>query len=103
MKADIDAAGHKEVDSIDQALDSRSETGGRRPAPKRRRRAAGSAQGSSGEVSQVDTSASGAGSSFAASAAETEPDQKKPEQKKPGQEPVMLGVGVSAEQISRAQ
>ncbi|GAA4832837.1 Rne/Rng family ribonuclease [Garicola koreensis] len=90
--------GKASLDSVDQALDSRSATGGRRPAPKRRRRAAGSAQGASGEVSQVDTSASGAGSTFAASAAETEPGQSKP-----AQEPVMLGVGVSAEQISRAQ
>ena len=91
-KAEDDSAGRQPLDAVDQALASR------RQAPKRRRRAAGSAQGASGEVSEVDTSGSAAGSTFAASASETAAQQKKP-----ASQPVMLGVGVSAEEISRAQ
>ena len=98
QQAEQTSGGKPALEKIDQALASRSETPQRRQAPKRRRRAAGSAQGASGEVSKVDTSASSGGSTFAASASETAPRQKKS-----AEEPVMLGVGVSAEEISRAE
>ena len=86
------------LDSLNQALATRSEEPKRKAAPKRRRRAAGSAQGASGEVTEVKTEATGGAETFAASSAEpSESPQKAAE------EPVMLGVGVSAEEIGRAK
>lgn len=90
--------GRPSLDSLDQALASRSEDPQRKAAPKRRRRAAGSAQGASGEVTQVKTEATGAAATFAASSAGTGESRQKS-----AEEPVMLGVGVSAEEIGRAK
>nr|WP_049897594.1 Rne/Rng family ribonuclease [Nesterenkonia massiliensis] len=94
-KAAVEAQQPVSLDSLDQALASRQSS--ERPArPMRRRRAAGSAQGAGGEVHQVQSEASGAEVTFSAKAAQ--PDAEKP---KPASEPVMLGVGVKAEEIGR--
>ncbi|WP_424991731.1 Rne/Rng family ribonuclease [Nesterenkonia salmonea] len=73
-------------------LESALETRSRR----RGRRAAGSAQGSSGEVTEVKTAVQGSEASFATSA------PVKPKTEKTAAEPVMLGVGVSAEELAQA-
>nr|WP_243728988.1 Rne/Rng family ribonuclease [Nesterenkonia sphaerica] len=72
-------------------LESALETRSRR----RGRRAAGSAQGSSGEVTEIKTPVQGSEASFAASAA------KKSDTDQPATEPIMLGVGVSAEELAQ--
>ncbi|RJN31183.1 Rne/Rng family ribonuclease [Nesterenkonia natronophila] len=72
-------------------LESALETRSRR----RVRRAAGSAQGSSGEVTKVKTAVQGSEATFATSAAAV------PKTEKPATEPVMLGVGVSAEELAQ--
>ena len=90
------------LDSLGQALDSReprTETPAR-PA-RRRRRAAGSMQGASGEVQQISAVDKPAGKTF--SSATTEPTGRSTAAKAPASEPVMLGVGVKAEEIARPE
>lgn len=88
------------LDALDEALSSRSGGSERRGSGsgRRRRRAAGSAQGASGEVQHVESSSSGVGQTFAA-----ESQQPAEEKEKAAEEPVMLGVGVKAEDISRTE
>ncbi|WP_120004882.1 Rne/Rng family ribonuclease [Nesterenkonia muleiensis] len=75
------------LDALESAIETRSR--------QRRRRAAGSAQGASGEVTEIQTEAQGSEATFASSA---EPKQKT---EKPAAEPVMLGVGVSADELAQ--
>ncbi|GAA1806063.1 Rne/Rng family ribonuclease [Nesterenkonia flava] len=85
------------LDQLDEALESRGKAPARSAAPRRRRRAAGSAQGASGQVQQITAASTGDEATFQASAAASTPA----EEPKESQEPVMLGVGVTADQISR--
>lgn len=87
------------LDTLGQALDSREP---RSPAPtRRRRRAAGSVQGASGEVQQIAAAEKPEGKTF--SSAQTEQGAVETPKKKPASEPVMFGVGVKAEEISRPE
>nr|WP_223881345.1 Rne/Rng family ribonuclease [Nesterenkonia ebinurensis] len=99
------AAGKKapSLDALESALETRS---------RRRRRAAGSAQGSGGEVTEVQTAAQGTEKTFAASlrslpsvaSGDSDDDQGSAQLKQPSSsedEPVMLGVGVSADELAR--
>ncbi|MCH8565172.1 Rne/Rng family ribonuclease [Nesterenkonia sp. LB17] len=87
------------LDTLGQALDSREP---RSPAPaRRRRRAAGSVQGASGEVQQIAAAQKPEGKTF--SSAQAEQGSAETATKKPATEPVMLGVGVKAEEISRPE
>ena len=74
------------LDALESALETRS---------RRRRRAAGSAQGASGEVTEVKTTAQGTEKTFASSSSAAKPKAE------PAEEPVMLGVGVSADELAR--
>ncbi|MDZ5078492.1 Rne/Rng family ribonuclease [Nesterenkonia sp. HG001] len=98
------------LDSLDEALASRSggnaaaeqegSTGSSagRPKGRRRRRAAGSAQGAGGEVREVSAEVSGPSRTFSSTAAGA---SKAPEPSAAAEEPVMLGVGVSAEKLNQ--
>ncbi|GAA3052399.1 MULTISPECIES: Rne/Rng family ribonuclease [Actinomycetes] len=112
------------LDSLDEALASRSEASSAdegpsrrtadseasgRPRGRRRRRAAGSAQGAAGEVQEVSAEVTGpsrtfssteAGSADSADAQAGSGSRGGPAGSGAG-EPVMLGVGVSAEEISQ--
>ena len=89
------------LDSLDQALDSRTpkaqETAAR---PARRRRAAGSSQGAGGEVQQVSAAVSGPAKTFSSTSAQAATGEQKKQEEKPAAEPMMFGVGVKAEDIS---
>ena len=89
------------LDSLDQALDSRTpkaqETAAR---PARRRRAAGSSQGAGGEVQQVSAALSGPAKTFSSTSAQAATGEQKKQEEKPAAEPMMFGVGVKAEDIS---
>lgn len=87
------------LDTLGQALDSREP---RSPAPvRRRRRAAGSLQGVSGEVQQIPTAQKPEGKTF--SSTPSEQSSAETPKKKPASEPVMFGVGVKAEEIARPE
>ncbi|WP_084710195.1 Rne/Rng family ribonuclease [Nesterenkonia alba] len=86
------------LSSLDEALASRSQQPARR-SPRRRRRAAGSAQGASGEVHQVEPEVSGTQARFSATA--STPDTASEQKNDDATAPVMLGVGVSAEEIAK--
>ncbi|PRZ15095.1 Rne/Rng family ribonuclease [Nesterenkonia sandarakina] len=87
------------LDTLGQALDSREP---RSPAPtRRRRRAAGSVQGASGEVQQIAAAQKPEGKTF--SSAQAEQGAGETRTKKPASEPVMFGVGVKAEEIVRPE
>ncbi|WP_218219907.1 Rne/Rng family ribonuclease [Nesterenkonia sp. Act20] len=96
------AAEEKQVslDTLGQALDSREPRTPARPA-RRRRRAAGSVQGASGEVQQIAAAEKPASTSFSSAATE-QPAAQAPK-KAAAAEPVMLGVGVKAEEIARPE
>ncbi len=96
------AAEDKQVslDTLGQALDSREPRTPARPA-RRRRRAAGSVQGASGEVQQIAAAEKPASKSFSSAATE-QPAEQAPK-KASAAEPVMLGVGVTAEEIARPE
>ena len=107
-------SGHREsatetLDSLDEALSTRSRegaaSGSGAPAGsrggRRRRRAAGSAQGAGGQVQEVSATVSAPAKSF--SSAEASPAASgSAEAQGSASEPVMFGVGVSAEDISQA-
>ncbi|MGJ9371723.1 Rne/Rng family ribonuclease [Nesterenkonia sp. CF4.4] len=87
------------LDTLGQALDSREP---RSPAPtRRRRRAAGSVQGASGEVQHIAAAQKPEGKTFSSAAAEQ--GAAETPKKKPASEPVMFGVGVKAEEIVRPE
>ncbi|MBE1513581.1 Rne/Rng family ribonuclease [Nesterenkonia halotolerans] len=96
------AAEQKQVslDTLGQALDSREPRTPAQPA-RRRRRAAGSVQGASGEVQQIAAAEKPASNSFSSAATE-QPAAQAPK-KAAAAEPVMLGVGVKAEEIARPE
>ncbi|GAB3844830.1 Rne/Rng family ribonuclease [Nesterenkonia populi] len=90
------------LNSLEEALASRSEQPrGTRPA-RRRRRAAGSAQGSGGEVHQVQA-AEGEPQKASFSAAAQEQKKSEGSKPEPTAEPTMLGVGVSADEIGKTE
>ncbi|GGE72154.1 Rne/Rng family ribonuclease [Nesterenkonia cremea] len=89
------------LDSLDQALDSRTPKAQATAArPARRRRAAGSSQGAGGEVQQVSAALSGPAKTFSSTSAQAATGEQKKQEEKPAAEPMMFGVGVKAEDIS---
>ncbi|WP_300344665.1 Rne/Rng family ribonuclease [Nesterenkonia sp.] len=97
-----DSGGQKQVslDSLDEAVASRSRSSQRSGSGRpRRRRAAGSAQGAAGEVTEVTTEASGTQVTAEPTSSSGE---KKQAETSSAAEPVMLGVGVSAEELGRS-
>ncbi|GAB3189246.1 Rne/Rng family ribonuclease [Nesterenkonia suensis] len=106
------------LDSLDEALASRAGDGesgeqekssspaasaGRpagRPAGRRRRRAAGSAQGAGGEVHEVAAAVTGPSRTFSSTVSTGGTEESSAPAGSAG-EPVMFGVGVSAEEISQ--
>ncbi|WP_146341774.1 Rne/Rng family ribonuclease [Nesterenkonia sp. NBAIMH1] len=90
------------LDSLEEALASRSEQPRRSAPARRRRRAAGSAQGSGGEVHQVQSAEKEQQSaSFSAAAPQKSADEKSAA--KADTAPMMLGVGVSADEIGKSE
>ncbi|NLS08616.1 Rne/Rng family ribonuclease [Nesterenkonia sp. MY13] len=81
------------LDQLETALATRSK--------RRGRRAAGSAQGSSGEVTQVNTEVQGGEKTFASSSGTS--GKAKQDSTEPAAEPVMLGVGVSADELAQSK
>ncbi|GAA1144079.1 Rne/Rng family ribonuclease [Nesterenkonia lutea] len=99
-KAEAAEAKQVSLDTLGQALDSREPRTPAKPA-RRRRRAAGSVQGASGEVQQIAAPEKPTSTSFSSAAAEKPSEKAQP--KAPASEPVMLGVGVKAEEIARPE
>ncbi|MDO5492261.1 MAG: Rne/Rng family ribonuclease, partial [Nesterenkonia sp.] len=107
------------LDNLDAAVASRtsgssSRTGSGGPSPRpRRRRAAGSAQGAGGRVDRVDTddeAASATTATFTAAAESGTPTGSGADAAAEasgggagGSQPVMLGVGVSAEELAKSR
>ena len=75
------------LDALESAVETRSR--------QRRRRAAGSAQGASGKVTEIQSEVRGTQATFASSSTST------PKTAEPAAEPVMLGVGVSADELAQ--
>ena len=101
QQTDAEARSGVSLNSLDEALASRTPSvQGSEGRRSRRRRAAGSAQGSAAEVHEVSSEASGPGKTFTASAPPAAAEKSSSEQ--PASEPVMFGVGVSAQELARA-